>query len=95
MKLVLHRPLRDGRAWGTVAGLPLLALGLPGQAWVVATAAFIGGLGFTVAAITWESTLQAAVPNEHLARVAVAPNECHRSGPIEPPRGDRVRRDGP
>lgn len=70
VKLVLRRPLRDGRIWGTLAGLPLIALGLSGEAWVVALAAFVGGLGFTVAAITWESTLQAAVPNEQLSRVA-------------------------
>ena len=70
VKLVFRHPLRDGRVWGTLAALPLLALGLSGQAWVVAIAAFIGGLGFTVAAITWESTLQAAIPNEQLSRVA-------------------------
>lgn len=70
MKLVLRRPLRDGRIWGVLAGLPLLALGLSGEAWVVAAAAFVGGLGFSVAAITWESTLQASVPQESLSRVA-------------------------
>lgn len=70
VKIVLRRPLRDGRIWGTLAGLPLLALGLSGEAWVVAVAAFIGGLGFSVAAITWESTLQASVPQESLSRVA-------------------------
>lgn len=70
VKIVLRRPLRDGRIWGTLAGLPLLAIGLSGDAWIVAVTAFIGGLGFTVAAITWESTLQSAVPEESLSRVA-------------------------
>jgi hypothetical protein len=70
VRLVPHRPLRDGRLWGALAGLPLLALGLSGQTWLVAAAAFVGGLGFTVAAIIWESTLQAAVPEESLSRVA-------------------------
>ncbi len=70
VRLALRRPLRDGRLWGALAGLPLLAVGLSGDAWVVAVAAFVGGLGFTVAAITWESTLQAAVPEESLSRVA-------------------------
>jgi MFS family permease len=70
VRIVLRRPLRDGRLWGTLAGLPLLAIGLSGDAWLVAAAAFVGGLGFTVAAITWESTLQAAVPDESLSRVA-------------------------
>lgn len=70
IKLTLRHPLRDGRLWGTLAALPLLALGLSDQAWVVASAAFVGGLGFTLAAITWESTLQQSVPNEALSRVA-------------------------
>jgi MFS family permease len=70
VKIVLRRPLRDGRIWGTLAGLPLLAIGLSGDAWIVAVAAFAGGLGFTVAAITWESALQSAVPDESLSRVA-------------------------
>lgn len=69
VRIVLRRPLRDGRIWGTLAGLPLLAVGLSGDAWIVAAAAFVGGLGFTVAAITWETTLQAAVPEESLSRV--------------------------
>jgi hypothetical protein len=69
VKVVLRHPLRDGRIWGTLAGLPLLAIGLSGQAWVVAAAAFIGGLGFTVAGITWETAIQTAVPAEALSRV--------------------------
>lgn len=69
VKLVFRRPLRDGRIWGVLAGLPLLALGLSGSAWVVAVAAFIGGLGFSVAAITSESALQASIPVETLSRV--------------------------
>lgn len=70
VKMVLHRPLRDGRIWGTLAALPLFAIGLSGQAWVVAVAAFIGGLGFAVAAITWETALQTSVPPASLSRVS-------------------------
>jgi MFS family permease len=70
VRLVLRRPLRDGRLWGALAGLPLLALGLSGETWLVAAAAFVGGLGLTMAAITWETALQAAVPDESLSRVA-------------------------
>lgn len=70
VKLVLRRPLRAGRICGILAGLPLLAVGLSGQAWVVAVAAFVGGLGFSVAAITWETALQASVPRESLSRVS-------------------------
>ncbi|MFF1795533.1 MFS transporter [Kitasatospora sp. NPDC058263] len=70
VKVVLRRPLRDGAVWGTLAGLPLLAVGLTGNAWIVSAAAFVGGLGLTVASIGWETTLQAAVPAESLSRVA-------------------------
>ena len=70
VKLTFDKPMRDGRLWGALAGLPLLALGFSGGAVVVSIAAFIGGLGITVAAITWDTTLQAAVPPESLARVA-------------------------
>jgi len=70
VRIILRRPLRAGRIWGTLAALPLLAVGLSGDAWVVATAAFVGGLGLTIAGITWETTLQAAVPEESLSRVA-------------------------
>lgn len=69
VRTVFRRPLRNGRIWGALAGLPLLALGLSGRAWAVAPAAFIGGLGFSLAAITWESTLQNSVPPESLSRV--------------------------
>ncbi|WP_436535307.1 MFS transporter [Actinoplanes sp. HUAS TT8] len=70
VKLVFRRPLRSGRIWGVLCALPLIALGLSGSAWVVAVAGFIGGLGFSVSAITWDSTMQAAVPQESLSRVA-------------------------
>lgn len=69
-RIVLAHPLRDGRIWGTLAGLPLLAIGLSGQTWVVAVAAFVGGLGFSVAAITWETALQTSVPTGALSRVS-------------------------
>lgn len=70
VRIILRRPLRDGRLWGVLGALPLLALGSSGQAWVVATAAFVGGLGLAIAGITWESTLQASVPPDRLSRVA-------------------------
>jgi MFS family permease len=69
VKLVFRRPLRAGRLWGALTALPLFAIGLSGEAWVVAAAAFVGGLGFTVAAITWETALQISVPPEALSRV--------------------------
>jgi MFS family permease len=69
-RLVLRHPLRTGRLLGTLSALPLLALGLSGQAGVVAAAAFVGGIGFTVSGITWDTALQARVPRDSLSRVA-------------------------
>jgi MFS family permease len=70
VRFVLRHPLRDGRIWGALAGLPLVAIGLSGDTWVVAATAFAGGLGLALSAITWESALQAAVPEESLSRIA-------------------------
>ncbi|MDI6103747.1 MFS transporter [Actinoplanes sp. NEAU-A12] len=70
VRLVLRRPLRTGRLLGVLPALPLLALGLSGDMWIVAVAAFVGGLGFTVSAITWDTALQSRVPREALSRVS-------------------------
>ncbi|HEX5995551.1 MAG TPA: MFS transporter [Jiangellales bacterium] len=70
VRVVLRHPLRTGRLLGTLAALPLLALGLSGEAWVVAVAAFVGGIGFTISGITWETALQARVPRDTLSRVS-------------------------
>lgn len=69
IKLVLRRPMRDGRLWGALAAAPLLALALSGHAWVVAIAAAVGGFGFTLAGLTWETKLQTAIPKDQLSRV--------------------------
>ena len=70
VRIVLRHPLRTGRLLGALAALPLFALGLSGRAWVVAAAAFAGGIGFTVSGITWETALQANVPGDALSRVS-------------------------
>ncbi len=70
VRLVLRRPLRTGRLVGTLAALPLLALGLSGRTWVVAAAAFVGGIGFTISGITWDTALQTRVPRDTLSRVS-------------------------
>jgi hypothetical protein len=70
VRLVFRRPLRTGRVFGVLAAVPLLALGVSGSPWVVAVAGFAGGVGMTVAAITWDTALQARVPREALSRVA-------------------------
>lgn len=70
VRLVFRRPLRAGQLFGILSALPLLALGLSGRPWVVAAAAFVGGIGFTVNGITWDTALQTRVPREALSRVA-------------------------
>jgi predicted MFS family arabinose efflux permease len=70
VRLVLRRPLRTGRLFGVLPALPLLALGFSGEPWIVAAAAFAGGLGFTISAITWDTALQTRVPREALSRVS-------------------------
>ena len=65
-----RRPLQMGRLWGTVSALPLLVLGLFDSFWWLAIAAFAGGVGFTIADITWDTSLQQHVPADTLARVA-------------------------
>jgi hypothetical protein len=70
VRLVFRRPLRTGRLFGVLPALPLLALGFSGEPWIVAAAAFVGGLGFTISAITWDTALQTQVPREALSRVS-------------------------
>ncbi|WP_157751463.1 MFS transporter [Actinoplanes derwentensis] len=70
VRLVFRRPLRTGRLFGVLPALPLLALGFSGEPWIVAVAAFVGGLGFTISAITWNTALQTRVPREALSRVS-------------------------
>ncbi|WP_239166826.1 MFS transporter [Actinoplanes italicus] len=70
VRLVFRRPLRTGRLFGVLPAIPLLALGFSGEPWILAAAAFAGGLGFTISAITWDTALQARVPREALSRVS-------------------------
>lgn len=70
VRLVFRRPLRTGMLFAALSAIPLLALGLSGSPWIVAAAAVAGGLGFTVAGITWDTALQTRVPREALSRVS-------------------------
>jgi hypothetical protein len=69
-RLILRHPLRSGNLLGVLGALPLLALGLGLAApWLMACA-FVGALGFTVAGIAWDTSLQQHVPRETLSRIA-------------------------
>ncbi|WP_344879748.1 MFS transporter [Allokutzneria multivorans] len=62
--------LRWGSVLSALGALPLIALGTgAGVSWLV-VAAFVGGLGSSAAAISWETSLQEHVPSESLSRVS-------------------------
>ncbi len=70
MRVVFRRPLTTGRLIGTLGALPLFALGITGGFWLIASAAFIGGIAMTVGNVTFDSTLQSKVPLDVLSRVS-------------------------
>jgi hypothetical protein len=62
--------LRVGQLGGALGALPLLALGVQlGVPWLIASA-FVAGLGTSLSAISWETSLQEHVPGPVLSRVA-------------------------
>ncbi|MFJ3990918.1 MFS transporter [Streptomyces sp. NPDC090032] len=62
--------LRFGQPAGVLGALPLLALGAQVNAvWLIA-AAFVAGLGSSVTAVAWDTSLQEHVPGHVLSRVA-------------------------
>lgn len=69
-RLVVRRLLRLGQLMGVLSALPLVALGAHlGAPWLVA-AAFVAGVGATVAADGWDISLQEHIPAEVLSRVS-------------------------
>ncbi|MFF1644072.1 MFS transporter [Streptomyces sp. NPDC058240] len=69
-RLVVERLLRLGQLTSALAALPLLALGAQLHApWLIA-GAFIAGLGSSVTAVAWDTSLQEHVPEGVLSRVA-------------------------
>jgi MFS family permease len=69
-RLVLRHPLLTGRIASAFGACSLLALGLGLAApWLLALA-FVGGLGFAMSGITWETSLQQHVARDVLSRVA-------------------------
>jgi MFS family permease len=69
-RLMVRHLLRFGQLAGVLGALPLLALGARAHApWLVA-AAFVAGLGSSVTAVAWDTSLQEHVPAHVLSRVA-------------------------
>ncbi|MDH6115251.1 MFS family permease [Kitasatospora sp. MAP12-15] len=69
-RLVVRHLLRLGQLMSALIALPLLALGAHLHTpWLIA-AAFVAGLGSSVAAISWDTSLQEHVPAHALSRVS-------------------------
>ncbi|MFI6920623.1 MFS transporter [Nonomuraea spiralis] len=69
-RLVVRHLLRLGQLMSALGAIPLLALGAQLDAlWLIAIA-FVAGLGSSVAAVSWETSLQEHVPAHVLSRVS-------------------------
>ena len=69
-RVVVAHLLRVGQLGGALGALPLLALGVQlGVPWLIVSA-FVAGLGTSLSAISWETSLQEHVPGPVLSRVA-------------------------
>ncbi|MFI8787644.1 MFS transporter [Streptomyces sp. NPDC055105] len=69
-RLVVRHLLRFGQLAGVLGALPLIALGAQVHApWLIA-AAFVAGLGSSVTAVAWDTSLQEHVPAHVLSRVS-------------------------
>ncbi|MGW2158845.1 MFS transporter [Nonomuraea sp. NPDC001699] len=69
-RLVVRHLLRLGQLMSALGAVPLLALGAHLDAlWLIAIA-FVAGLGSSVAAVSWETSLQEHVPAHMLSRVS-------------------------
>lgn len=69
-RLVLPRLLATGQLVGLLAALPLIALGLAAPPPVLLVAGLLGGVGTSLSAISWETSLQEHVRPEVLSRVS-------------------------
>lgn len=69
-RLVVKRLLPTGQIASALAALPLVALGLHADVYVLAVAAFVAGLGTGMGGIAWDTSLQEHVDNRKLSRFA-------------------------
>ena len=66
----LGSPLIYGRLIGTLSALPLIGFGATDNFWLLLIASFIGGAGFSVLGISYDSTLHTKVSTTVLSRVS-------------------------
>ena len=66
----LKFPMVSGRIIGAVSALPLIGFGLTANFWLLLLASFIGGAGFSILGISYDSTLHSKVSVAVLSRVS-------------------------
>lgn len=64
-----RHPLRTGMLGILLVALPIAALGVPSHIPLLLTAAVLGGIGFEIFGINWETTLQENIDEDKLSRV--------------------------
>lgn len=70
LRVSWRRPLRSGMLGIILVTLPISALGFPSQFTVLLVAAVMGGIGFEIFGINWETALQENIPEDKLSRVS-------------------------
>lgn len=66
----ISKPLVTGRILGALAALPLFGLWWTSNPWILVLLSVLGGFGFGVLTVTYDSTFQRKVPRDALSRVA-------------------------
>ncbi len=69
LRVSWDHPLRAGMSGALLIAIPIATLGLSPTLPVLLLAAFVGGIGFDLFTITWETAMQEHVPADRLSRV--------------------------
>jgi MFS family permease len=69
LRITWDHPVRAGMAGALLIAIPIATLGLSPSLGVLLLAAFIGGIGFDLFSITWETAMQEHIPADRLSRV--------------------------
>lgn len=70
VKWPVGSPLITGRVFGVLAALPLLGFWLTDNLWILLALSFLGGAGFSILSVTYDSTFHAKVSPETISRVS-------------------------
>jgi MFS family permease len=69
LRVSWEHPVRAGMIGALLLAIPIATLGLSSSLGVLLLAAFIGGIGFDLFSITWETAMQENIPADRLSRV--------------------------